>query len=78
MARYLSSRSGRACLGSYIYFRAVYVDILVAYSKCDAVVSFPGCIYLGFFVMRTNEFSSHRAAREKCQLDSLLLEQFDE
>ena len=48
-------------MGSYKYVRAVYVDTLVACSKCDAVVSFPVCIYQVLF-MRNNKFSSHRAA----------------
>ena len=48
LARYLSSRFGRACMGSYKYVRAVYVDTLVACTKCDAVVSFPVCIYQVF------------------------------
>ena len=44
LARYLSSRFVRACLGSYKYVRAVYMDKLFACTKCDAVVSFPVCI----------------------------------
>ena len=31
--------------GSYKYFRAVYMHILVVCSKCDAFGSFPLCIY---------------------------------
>ena len=34
----------------------VYVDTLVACTKCDAVVSFPVCIYQVFF-MRNYKFS---------------------
>ena len=45
LARYLSSRSGRECMGYYKYFRAVYMDTPDACSKCDAVASFPVCIY---------------------------------
>jgi len=45
LSLYLSSRSGRACMDSYKYCRAVYVDILVACTKGDVVVSFPVCIY---------------------------------
>ena len=71
LARYLSSRYGRACMGSYKYFRAPYVDTLVTCSKCDAVLSFPVCIYQ-VFLMR-NKFSSHRSAREITNL----LEQLD-
>ena len=72
LARYLSSRSGRACMGSYKYFRAPYVDTLVTCSKCDTVLSFPVCIDQVFFLMR-NKFSSHQSAREITNL----LEQLD-
>ena len=51
-----------ACMGSYKYVCAVYVHILIVYSKCEAIGSFLACIYP--FRCQKLSFLIHRAARE--------------
>ena len=42
-SRYLSSRCGRACMHGLL--QTIFMHILIVSSKCDAVGSFPACMY---------------------------------